>query len=299
MAQANPTEPRRVEFQLKDGALSALEFGDPSRPVDILFAHANGFNAQTYRTVLAPLAERFRILAVDQRGHGFSTLPADPKGRKSWRDLQADLAALIDQLPASPLILSGHSMGGAASIMAAAIRPDRVKALVLFDPVVMSLPISLQALLPGASPGLYMKTPIATRALARRDVFPDREAIIAAYRGRGAFKSWPDEILRDYVTGGVRDRADGQVELACAPAWEASNFSAMANTIWSLAGRVRAPMTIFRAEHGSTCRIGDGRLFLRGNPGSTTTTVDGASHFLPMERPELVREALTKAALKV
>ena len=94
MAQSNPTEPRRVEFQLKDGALSALEFGDPSRPVEILFAHANGFNAQTYRTVLAPLAERFRILAVDQRGHGFSTLPADPKGRKSWRDLQADLAPL-------------------------------------------------------------------------------------------------------------------------------------------------------------------------------------------------------------
>jgi len=298
MAQAIPTEPRRVAFPLKDGVLSALEFGDPARPVDILFAHANGFNAQTYRTVLAPLGERFRILAIDQRGHGFSNLPADPKGRKSWRDLQADLAAVIDQLPASPLILSGHSMGGAASIMAAAIRPERVKALVLFDPVVMSLAISLQALLPGASPGLYMKSPIATRALARRDVFPDREAVVAAYQGRGAFKSWPDEILRDYVAGGVRDRADGQVELTCAPAWEASNFSAMANTIWSFAGRVRAPMTIFRAEHGSTCRIGDGRLFLRGNPRSTATTVAGASHFLPMERPELVREALTRAAFE-
>jgi len=296
MAQANPTDPRRVAFQLKDGALSALAFGDPTRPVDIVFAHANGFNALTYRTVLAPLAERFHILAIDQRGHGFSTLPADPRGRKSWRDLQADLAALIDQLPGGPLILSGHSMGGAASIMAAAIRPERVKTLVLFDPVVLSLPLSLQALLPGASPGLYQKAPIATRALARRDVFPDREAVIAAYRGRGAFKSWPDEILRDYVTGGLRDRADGQVELACAPAWEASNFSAMANNIWSFAGRVRAPMTILRAEHGSTCRIGDGRLFLRGNRASSVTTIDGASHFLPMERPELVREALSRAS---
>ena len=252
MAQANPTEPRRVEFQLKDGALSALAFGDPARPVDIVFAHANGFNAETYRSVLAPLGERFHILAIDQRGHGCSTLAADPRGRKSWRDLQADLAALIDQLPGGPLILSGHSMGGAASIMAAAIRPERVKALVLFDPVVLSLPLSLQALLPGASPKLYMKAPIATRALARRDVFPDREAVIAAYRGRGAFKSWPEEILRDYVAGGVRDRPDGQVELSCAPAWEASNFSAMANNIWSFAGRVRAPMTILRAEHGST-----------------------------------------------
>jgi len=296
MAIATSAQPHRRVFQLKDGAMSALAFGDPSRPVDIVFAHANGFNAQTYLSVLEPLGERFHILAIDQRGHGFSTLPADPKGRRSWRDLQADLAALIDQLPGTRLILSGHSMGGAASIMAAAIRPDRVKALVLFDPVVLSLPLSLQALLPGASPGLYQKAPIATRALARRDVFPDREAVIAAYRGRGAFKSWPDETLRDYVAGGVRDRADGQVELSCSPAWEASNFSAMANNIWSLAGRVRAPMTILRAEHGSTCRIGDGRLFLRRNAGSSVTTVAGASHFLPMERPERVREALTRAA---
>jgi pimeloyl-ACP methyl ester carboxylesterase len=296
MANATWAESSRCTFQLKDGVLSALAFGDPGRPVDIVFAHANGFNAETYRSVLAPLGTRFRILAIDQRGHGLSTLPAEPKGRRSWRDLQADLAALIDQLPGDRVILSGHSMGAAASIMAAAIRPDRVKALVLFDPVVLPWLISLQAQLPGASPGLFQKMPIAARARARRDVFPDREAVIAAYRGRGAFKSWPDEILSDYVAGGVRDRADGGVELACAPAWEASNFSAMANNIWSLAARVRAPMTIFRAAHGSTCRIGDGRLFLRGNRGAAVTTVAGASHFLPMERPELVREALTKAA---
>ena len=36
--------------------MSLLDFGDPKRPVDLVFIHANGFNALTYRTLLAPLS---------------------------------------------------------------------------------------------------------------------------------------------------------------------------------------------------------------------------------------------------
>ncbi len=283
-------------IHLADGDMAALDFGSPDRPVDVIFSHANGFNALTYRSILAPLAASLRLLVIDQRGHGASTLPARPEGRTSWYDLRDDLAALLDQLNGPPVVLAGHSMGGAASIMAAALRPDRVRSLVLFDPVVLSLPQSLAALAPWTDMARYAAQPLAARALTRRAVFPSAPDAMSAYRGRGAFRGWPDTVLADYIAGGFRLRDDGQVELACAPAWEASNFSAMANNIWGLAGRVRAPMRIYRAETGSTCRIGSGRLFLRANRRSTLTVVEGASHFLPMERPDLVRETILDAA---
>ena len=290
-------EPRRRTIKLADGDLSALEFGDVNRPVDLVFSHANGFNALTYRSILAPLAASLRILVIDQRGHGSTHLPADPDGRGDWSDLQRDLAGVLDAIGGPPVVLAGHSMGGCASVLAAGIRPSRVRAVVLFDPVIMPLAVTISAMLPWSSLKRYREAPIATRAAARRSVFPSVAEALSAYRGRGAFKSWPDIVLADYVAGGFQARDDGQVELACSPAWESSNFICAArNNTWGLAGRIMAPITIYRAEQGSTCRIGDGRLFLRAHPKSKVITVTGASHFLPMERPDIVRDALLDAA---
>ena len=77
--------------------LAALEFGDPGRPIDVLFLNANGFNAMTYRSILAPLGEGLRILAVDQQGHGRSPRSrSGAEGRKDWLDLRDDLLALLE-----------------------------------------------------------------------------------------------------------------------------------------------------------------------------------------------------------
>ena len=89
----------------------------------MVFLHANGFNAMTYRSVLAPLSDRLRILAVDQQGHGRSPQRTPIEGRLNWMDLSDDLVSLLDVLPAGRVILSGHSMGGAACLFAAAQRP--------------------------------------------------------------------------------------------------------------------------------------------------------------------------------
>ena len=74
---SSPEAPRArtIPLPARGGAMAALEFGPAGRPVDIVFSHANGFNALTYRTILAPLAADLRILAIDLRGHGASTLP--------------------------------------------------------------------------------------------------------------------------------------------------------------------------------------------------------------------------------
>ena len=122
--------PRRLSLPVKhaggEGRMSVLDFGDPNRPVDLVFVHANGFNALTYRTLLAPLSGTLRIWAPDLRGHGGTTLPTDAGGRRNWHDHRDDLVALLDALDGPPAILAGHSMGGTSSLLAAAERPDRV-----------------------------------------------------------------------------------------------------------------------------------------------------------------------------
>jgi pimeloyl-ACP methyl ester carboxylesterase len=127
-------------------------------------------------------------------------------------------------------------------------------------------------------------------------VFDSREAAFAAYRGRGAFRTWPEAMLADYVGGGFKDRDDGKVELACAPAWEASNFGAQGHDSWRAFSRLRRPARILKAEKGSTCHVGDGAGVTRRNRLIRVETVAGASHFLPMERPDLAREAIFEMA---
>ena len=274
------------------GDMAVLEFGPADRPVDAVFVHANGFNGQTYRALLAPLSAGLRVLAVDQRGHGCSRLAADPDHRRSWLDLRDDLLALLATLDQGPVVLAGHSMGGTVSLLTAAAAPDAVRGLVMFDPVIMPRLMALYAYLPWTSGALWRRMPIVQGALRRRAVFDSREAAFTAYRGRGAFKTWPEAMLADYVGGGFRDRDDGKVELACAPAWEASNYSAQAHDPWRAFSRLRCPARILKAQTGSTAHIGDGAGLMRRNRLVRVETVAGASHFLPMERPDLAREAI-------
>ena len=283
-------EPRKRVLSAPGGEIAALEFGPPDRPIDVIFVHANGFNAQTYRVLLSPLAAGRRVLAIDQRGHGSTTLPADPDGRRSWRDLQADLTGLLDSLDGPPVVLAGHSMGGTVSLLAAAERPERVKGLLLLDPVIMPWLATLYAKAPWTSGRLWRRMPLVLSSLRRRAVFDSREAAFAGYKGRGAFKTWPETMLADYVAGGFVERADGTVELACAPAWEASNYAAQGHDPWRAIRLVTAPVRILKAEKHSTCRVGD--RFARRGRDVRIETVAGTTHFLPMERPDVVRDAL-------
>jgi pimeloyl-ACP methyl ester carboxylesterase len=289
-------EPRRRMIRLPDGEMAALDFGDERRPVDVVFLHATGFNAMTYRSILAPLSPGLRILAVDQRGHGASRLPAHPDRLRSWKPYKDDLLALLATLDGPPPVLSGHSMGATVTLLATAAKPSAVAGLVLFDPVVISRWQTIMAHLPGGAKALR-QSPLALGAAKRRSVYDSVEAAFAAYKGRGAFKTWSDIMLADYVAGGFHERPDGKVELACDPAMEAAIFSSHAHNTWAAAAKVKVPIEMFLAERGSTCRIGAGDAFFTNSRRARIITVPNTSHFLPMERPDVVRDALLDAAV--
>lgn len=287
---ADQPRARRLALPGRGGEMAALEFGPADRPIDVVFSHANGFNAQTYRTILGPLSGEMRILAVDMRGHGASALPTDTEGKRSWDDFTRDLLALLETLALTDVVLSGHSLGGAVSLLAAAGAPERVRSLVLFDPVILSR--ESRKLYETAAPP---EVGLVASARKRRAVFPSRQAVFESYQGRGAFRTWSDETLRGYIEGGFHERSDGEVELACAPAFEAWAFTAQLNDCWAAFHDTRCPIRIFRAETGTTCRVDDAMDELVAIGRITITTVPGSSHFLPMERPELVQAELRRA----
>ena len=291
-AEAAP--PRRLTIPIESrgeaGELAALDFGDPARPIDVIFLHANGFNAMTYRSVLAPLAGRMRILAADQQGHGRSPQRVAAEGRLDWLDLRDDLLGLLAALGGPPVVLAGHSMGGAVSILATAERPAAVRGLALFDPVIV--PRDMVAAARHMTEPPHRDNPLAIGARRRRAHFPSRSAAIESYTGRGAFKTWPDQALADYVEDGFKDRPDGEVELTAAPEWESSNFSAHLNDVWSALEILRMPVAILRAEIGSTCNLTSAEPYRASNPDFRVETIPGATHFLPLERPDLVAATL-------
>ena len=289
--------PRRLSLPISNrwgsGRMAVLDFGDPERPVDLVFAHANGFNAMTYRSLLAPLSGSLRIWAPDLRGHGRTTLPAEPRGRRSWADHGDDLAALLDILDGPPVVLAGHSMGGTASILAAARRPERVSRLMLMDPVIWSRLSVFVFHLPFLDQ-MSRGHPLVRGALARRSRFESREQALAAYTGRGAFRGWPEMTLADYLVDGLRETDDG-FELACAPEWEASSYASHAHDPWKALRRLDRPVRILKAETGSTCSV---RENPRGMPRVMVETVSGGTHFFPMLRPDVARDALFETVVQ-
>lgn len=287
--------PRRITVPIDNrwggGEMAVLDFGDPARPVDLVFVHANGFNAGACRSLLQPLSGALRIWAPDLRGHGRTRLPAAPEGRRSWKDHRDDLIALLAAIDGPPVALAGHSIGGTSGLLAAAERPERVSRLLLLDPVIWPRPMVLALNLPLVG-RLSRRFPIVTRTLRRRALFDGRDQALAAYRGRGAFKGWPDRVLADYLADGLIE-TDRGLELACSPAWEASNYAAQAHDPWHALARYPGAVRILKADTGSLCAVPPSRR--RANV--AVETVAGAGHLFPMTHAEITRDALFDLAV--
>jgi pimeloyl-ACP methyl ester carboxylesterase len=282
----------RLTLPLADGTMSGLRWGQDRTPPDLLFMHATGFNAATYAPLLGPLADRHAIVALDQRGHGLSALPTDPDRLVDWWPYARDLIAVLDRwVPpgAPPVVIAGHSMGGIVSLLAASQRPKAVRGLVLLDPVLMPQALRWALFTPWGR-ARSRRNGLALGAAKRRPVFPSKEEALSTYRTRKAFSTWQPGFLEGYVAGGFVPDGEG-VRLACAPAWESATFAAHRHNSWGALKGLRMPVRLFAAGEGSTVVGGIARVN-RVAPAIQAESLPGTSHFFPMERPDVIRQAL-------
>lgn len=276
---------RGVEFAL-------LDWGGDG-PLALLH-HANGFCAATWDLVARPLRERYRVVGMDARGHGDSSKPEGPEAY-AWPEFGADLAAVARVLAAehggSVALGLGHSFGGTSMVMAAAAEPGLFGRLLLVDPV---LPPPPELARVDPQRGLRADK-LVEGARKRRTLWPDRAEARASWREKPLFADWDPRALELYLDHGMADRPDGQVELKCSGETEATIFSqGFEFDVWKLAEAVGVPVLLLWATRGDfpravyeqfAARLGDGRV----------EDVE-SGHLVPMERPELVLDAVRRFA---
>lgn len=108
-------------FYTDDGA------GDPP----LLFVHGYSCDGHDWSWQLSHFAARHRVIAVDNRGHGRSSVP---DSGYDHLDFAGDLANVLDHLGCGPVVAIGHSLGGVIVSTLAVERPDLVQAIVSIDP---------------------------------------------------------------------------------------------------------------------------------------------------------------------
>ncbi|WP_164156688.1 alpha/beta fold hydrolase [Sandarakinorhabdus rubra] len=282
---------QRLTISTPAGPVSAISCGQGMR---LHFAHATGMNAQLYAALLAPLADRFAITASDARGHGFTGLPRDPEALTSWDQFADDLNRLLDVIDEKgPWLLAGHSMGGAVSLLAAVACPERVAGLLLVDPAMLPFDVAAEV-----RAGVVTPNPMADQAARRRGRFHGRHEARAAYHGRGVFRTWSDADLDAYLDGGLMETDDG-VELACTPAFEAATFRAVTPNIEPALAALSCPFILLAGEQGSTVRDGELAAMAVHPKCIAAERVAGTTHFLPLERPDLVQAAARRLSSAV
>lgn len=91
----------------------------------VIFHHGLGFDGRIWQQWLPLLADRFRLVSLDARGHGRSTVP--PPGHDwSFPQFARDLLAVADAVGAEQFHMVGESMGGAIAYYMAIHHPERL-----------------------------------------------------------------------------------------------------------------------------------------------------------------------------
>lgn len=254
--------------------------GDARRP--LVLAHATGFCGAVWDPFVTELRDRYRIVTLDQRGHGDSDKPLTAY---AWADFVADLAGVVDALGLRDIFAVGHSKGGAAVAGVAADHPGRIARAVLLDPVL----VPRRAEGEGDPPsGL-----LADGARRRRMVWESRAQMLESFAARPPFDSWRRDFLEAYVRGGTRDLGDGRVELKCPGEIEARVYEGGARSAsLDYLPRVEIPTLLVTGGRSATLPPDQARRAAALLRAGRSEVLPDVGHFVPMEAPEAVLQLL-------
>ena len=177
----------------------------------LLIAHATGLCGAMYQLLADHLSHRFRVVAFDFRGHGDST--GSPDIDYGWERMAHDVAAVTEHIGVEVIHAFGHSMGGAALLLAERNVPSTFTSLFLFEPIIFPDDFSKEG-----------QNVMGIAARRRRAEFASRAEVLYRYAGRPPFNQIYAGFLAGYIDNGFIELPDGSVRLKCLPEVEAQIF---------------------------------------------------------------------------
>lgn len=257
--------------------------GGSMSPPTLVFSHANGFPARSYRKMFSFLEPHFTILHIDRLGH-------DPRYPVSdgWPHLVAELVDFVSRRAAGPVIGAGHSLGGYLSFLAAVQRPDLFASIVLLDsPMLGFWTGSAFAMIKRF--GLADRVTPAGVTRERRREWASLQDAEKYFTTRKAFRSFDPDCIRDYLEAGTL-HADGRVRLAFDPDVEYRIYRAIPHDFAAYLPRLRVPAGFIGGRQSNEIKRVGLRLTRRH---FRVDQVEGG-HLFPLEYPQSAADALRR-----
>jgi pimeloyl-ACP methyl ester carboxylesterase len=246
------------------------ERGRPDAPAVVMLHGVTG-HARTWDNEAEALSPRYRVLALDQRGHGDSDAPAD--GDYTVASLAADLAAFVDALDLATFALVGLSLGGRVAIQYAGTRRERVRRLVVID-IGPDIAPAGRRRVGGLMAGAPERFASVNEALAYvRAHNPRYSEAMLRHRTEHGLRARPDggftwkydRGLRELVRGG---RFNDPIDLW--PAWRA----------------ITCPTLLVRGAESDILSATIATTMVDALPHAQYVEIPGAGHTVPGDQPE-------------
>jgi pimeloyl-ACP methyl ester carboxylesterase len=251
--------------------LSFFEWGGSANPT-LCFLHGGAAHAHWFDLVAPAFAGRFRVISLDQRGHGESAWPTPPA--YATENFAADLSSLMDALGLTRMTLAGHSMGGHNTMGFAAWHPERVSAAVIID----------------SRPALPPERVDRMHARGRRPprLHPSVEHAVQSFRLLPPDTTADPALLAHLAREGLAAR-DGGFKYRFDPACYGSREPV---DNWPLLPRITAPTLVVRGEHSPVLPRDMAERMLGALPRASLVEIPGAYHHLVLDAPDAFNRAL-------
>jgi len=264
-----------------DVDLTVHDLGGAGRPA--LLCHATGFHGLVW-TPVAEHLDGLRRWSLDFRAHGTSTAPV-PRSF-GWDGFGDDVLTVVDGLDLDRPIGVGHSMGGAALLLAEQRRPGTFAALWLFEPVVFPS---------GGPTGAPRANPLAEGARRRRPSFPSHEAALANFSSKPPMSVLAPVALEQYVRHGFAEQPDGSVELRCRPDDEAAVYDmGLRHDAFVRLADVGCPVLVVRGNLTEPGPAPITPMLAEALPHGRLEAHDHLNHFAPLAEPERMATSVSR-----